>query len=94
LTSKSEVLIDSIFRNVHIPELLFNIYVPPEAENSETTVAPSKHSDPDRYKVGSKGKVAEKDVKGKRLVWNCADGKQRCTSIKRRVHSLLSLSLV
>ncbi|GAA5968790.1 hypothetical protein JCM3765_001267, partial [Sporobolomyces pararoseus] len=77
-------LIESIFRNAHIPELLFRIYAVEQANGDDPQLPePSKLSNPDRYRSSGKVKEADRDVKPTRLVWNCADGKQRCTSIRR-----------
>ncbi|GAA5911674.1 uncharacterized protein JCM6883_002444 [Sporobolomyces salmoneus] len=84
---RAEDLIDSIFRNVHIPELLFNVYSPEDAQEENGTS--SSKGDPDRYKLGGKGKQVGEDIR--RFVWNCADGKQRCTSIKRFMDGEISV---
>ncbi|GAA5992994.1 hypothetical protein JCM5350_004311 [Sporobolomyces pararoseus] len=92
--SKASGLIESIFRNAHIPELLFNIYDLEQATGDSSEAAlpsPSKLSNPDAYP--SNPTKADRDVEAKRCVWNCADGKQRCTSIRKFMDGAIPLSV-
>ena len=49
MKERAEGLIESIFRNVHIPELLFNVYTAAGEDGDDArdnTAAPSKQADP------------------------------------------------
>ncbi|GAA5937711.1 hypothetical protein JCM1841_002559 [Sporobolomyces salmonicolor] len=76
-------LIGSIFRNMHIPEILFNVYTP----DADDLVPATEQHDPGEAEASStlaakeKGKEREKMVP--RLIWNCADGKQRLTALRK-----------
>lgn len=97
---RAEELIDSIFRSVHVPELLFNVYTPPPTTTTTTTdeqheIDKASHaSNPDLYTVARarrKKRQPNELERGGRFIWNCADGKQRCTSIKRSLSLSFSL---
>ncbi|GAA5978160.1 hypothetical protein JCM10908_004252 [Rhodotorula pacifica] len=93
-------LIESLLRNMHVPEILFNTYTPvpedlwytvvkaksrirPEGNTplpagfDETWTADEVENDPKLAAALAKGDLVPRDV------WNCADGKQRMSSIKR-----------
>ncbi|GAA5969559.1 hypothetical protein JCM21900_002344 [Sporobolomyces salmonicolor] len=74
-------LIGSIFRNMHIPEILFNVYAP----DADDLVPATEQHDPGQTSstlaATEKGKEREKMVP--RLIWNCADGKQRLTALRK-----------
>ncbi|GAA5895241.1 hypothetical protein JCM5296_002021 [Sporobolomyces johnsonii] len=74
-------LIGSIFRNMHIPEILFNVYTP----DADDLVPVSEQHDPGEASstqaATDKGK--ERETMVPRLIWNCADGKQRLTAVRK-----------
>jgi hypothetical protein len=95
-------LVESLLRNMHVPEILFNTYTPVpedlwytaikaksviEPEGSaplpagfdETWSADEVETNPKLAAALARGDLVPRDV------WNCADGKQRMSSIKRCV---------
>lgn len=95
---------ESLLRNMHVPELLFNVYTPVSTDKRYKLVRQDAQIDPEdkaRLPAGWRGESDSDDEdegqsdsdddeaarkKGKKVprkVWNCADGKQRITAIKR-----------
>ncbi|GAA5879174.1 hypothetical protein JCM1840_006217 [Sporobolomyces johnsonii] len=74
-------LIGSIFRNMHIPEILFNVYTP----DADDLVPVSEQHDPGEASPtqAARDKGKERETMVPRLIWNCADGKQRLTAVRK-----------
>ncbi|BGP45776.1 hypothetical protein JCM10450v2_001606 [Rhodotorula kratochvilovae] len=81
-------LLESLLRNMHVPELLFNIYTPADKRDGwYRRVRPAMQIRPEGKSSLPEGWGEESDVEEDdeervvRQVWNCADGKQRMTAI-------------
>jgi len=90
-------LIQSLFRNMHVPELLFNIYEPRDRDDPWYRRIPAaiqiqpegRTSLPDGWALKAEDDDEREDGDVMQ-VWNCADGKQRMSAIRKCVGSLLS----
>ncbi|GAA5922425.1 hypothetical protein JCM3775_005726 [Rhodotorula graminis] len=87
-------LIQSLFRNMHVPELLFNIYQPRDRNDPWYRRIPSaiqirpegRTALPDGWALKHEEDLDEDDERedGEVMqVWNCADGKQRMSAIHK-----------
>lgn len=106
--SQAAGLVESLLRNMHVPEILFNTYTPvledlwytvvkagsrirPEGSHplpggfDEVWTADDVEDDEELAAAVAKGDLVPREV------WNCADGKQRMSSIKRYVPIILVL---
>ncbi|GAA5821177.1 hypothetical protein JCM3770_002267 [Rhodotorula araucariae] len=84
-------LIESILRNMHVPELLFNVYTPQDTRDKwyrlirpAMQIRPAGRAElPERSGEESDADDDDEEERVVRQVWNCADGKQRMTAIMK-----------